>query len=290
MSSSKVDVYELIAWELDEYPYRDAAMSLRREEFANQIERAQQSLSERESYANSPALLAAESESLNHLLVECSKRPDLQAEYEGLDWTLGVVDLRRLLAFQRRLVCSTRQHISPTPNQDKWPELISFTLGLQRATEHHFVRSCTERDHLDVTLRSNNPDFELRLSTDAGQDGHLPLSLYGGNPFFEVAELRGRWFLRDGYHRAYRLLQAGVYRVPAVVIYARTIGELGATKPWFFSEEQLFSARPPRVMDFLNEDLVMRYERTALRKVIRIRVEESLEAFDEVDEVQGEVT
>jgi hypothetical protein len=40
-------------------------------------------------------------------------------------------------------------------------------------------------------------------------------------------------------------------------------------------------------MDFLNEALVLRYERTALRKVIRIRVEESLQAFDESDEVQG---
>ena len=80
----------------------------------------------------------------------------------------------------------------------------------------------------------------------------------------------------------------GVHRIPAVVIYARTIEELGAIEPWFFREEQLFSDRPPRVMDFLDENLILRYERTALRKVIRIRVEESLEAFDEVDEVRGE--
>jgi hypothetical protein len=94
--------------------------------------------------------------------------------------------------------------------------------------------------------------------------------------------------LRDGYHRAYRLLQAGVHRIPAVVIYARTVEEIGATEPWFFCEEQLFSDRPPRVMDFLDADLILRYERTALRKVIRIRVEESLEAFDEADGVKGE--
>jgi hypothetical protein len=84
------------------------------------------------------------------------------------------------------------------------------------------------------------------------------------------------------------LLQAGVHRVPAVVIYARTIEELGATEPWFFSEQQLFSDRPPRLMDFLDEDLVLSYRRTALRKVIRIRIEEFLQAFDETAEVQGE--
>jgi hypothetical protein len=292
LSSSKVEVHELIAWELDEYPYRNSSMGLRREGFAKQIERAQQKLAERECHtscpallASCPALLAEEGESISHLLAECTQRVDLQQEYEGLDWTLGVIDLRRLLAFQRRLVFSTGQDTSPTPQPDDWPQLISFTVGLQRDTEHHFVHNWSATGDLDISLYSNNPDLQLRLSPNARRGSHSPLSLYGGSPFFEVAELRGRWFLRDGYHRAYRLLKAGVHRIPAAVIYARTLEELGATQPWFFSEEQLFSDRPPRVMDFLDENMVLRYERTALRKVIRIRVEESLQAFDEV---QGE--
>jgi hypothetical protein len=203
---------------------------------------------------------------------------------------LGVVDLRCLLAFQRRLVFSARQQTSPNPEPDDWPQLISLTIGSQRSTEHHFVRNASATGDLDVSLLSCNPDLQLRLSPHAGRSGHSPLSLYGGSPFFEAAELHGRWFLRDGYHRAYRLLQAGVHRVPAVVIYARTIEELGATEPWFFSEQQLFSDRPPRLMDFLDEDLVLSYRRTALRKVIRIRIEEFLQAFDETAEVQGDET
>jgi hypothetical protein len=281
-------VHELIAWEIDEYPYRNSAMALRQEEFAKRVERAQERLAERECHASCPALLAEENGSINHLLAECAQRIDLQEEYEGLDWTLGVVDLRRLLAFQRRLVfSSTGRHISHIPQQDDWPQLISLTVGLQRDMKHHFVRNRSARGELDISLHSNNPDLQLRLSPNAGRDGHSPLSLYGGSPFFEVAELCGRWFLRDGYHRAYRLLRAGVHRIPAVIIYARTIEELGATEPWFFSKEQLFSGRPPRVMDFLDENLVLRYERIALRKVIRIHVEESLQAFDETDKIQG---
>jgi len=115
-----------------------------------------------------------------------------------------------------------------------------------------------------------------------------PISLYGGSPFFEVAAFRDRWFLRDGYHRAYRLLQAGVHRIPAVIIYSRTIEEIGAAKPWFFGEGQLFSNRPPRVKDFLDESLILRYERVALQKVIRVRIEESVQPFDGADERQGE--
>ena len=41
--------------------------------------------------------------------------------------------------------------------------------------------------------------------------------------------------------------------MPAVVIYARSIEEVGATAPWFFNEEQLFSDRPPQVTDFLDD-------------------------------------
>jgi hypothetical protein len=280
-------VHELIAWELDEYPYRNSAMGLKRGELSKRVARAQQRLAERECHASCPVLLAEETRSVNDLLAECMQRSDLQAEFEGLDWTLAVIDLRQLLAFQRRLVFSARRHASPTPQQDDWPQLISLTIGPQRSTEHHFVRNWSASGDLDISLHSNNPDLQLRLSPNAGRGGHSPLSLYGGSPFFEVVRLHERWFLRDGYHRAYRLLQAGVHRIPAVVIYARTIKELGATEPWFFSKEQLFSDRPPRVVDFLDEKLVLSYERTALRKVIRIRVEESLEPFDETDEVQG---
>jgi hypothetical protein len=130
---------------------------------------------------------------------------------------------------------------------------------------------------LDIHFSSDNPDLQLRLTHQTSSSEALPLSLYGGCPFFEVAELRGRWFLRDGYHRAYSLLQAGVYRVPAVVLRAQTMEELGATSPWFFGEQEIFSDRPPKLTDFIHEEMVVHYRRVALRKVIRIRIEESLE-------------
>jgi hypothetical protein len=288
MNPSKVDIHELIGWELDEYPYRSSALDLSREELAKQIEQAKQAIYKRDCYANCSALLEEETESINDLLATGALRTDLRDEYEGLDWMLGVVDLRRLLAFQRRLVFGSYKECSPIPQQDEWPQLISLALSSPRDTTHQLLSSGGGADGLDVSLSSSNPDFQLRLSPGKQRSELFPFSLYGGSPFFEVAEHLGRWFLRDGYHRAYRLLQAGVYFTPAVVLHARTMEEVGATESWFFGKEQLFSDRPPQVMDFLDESLVVRYERAALRKVIRIRVEESLEPFDETDEVQGE--
>ncbi|WP_183790066.1 hypothetical protein [Tunturiibacter gelidoferens] len=288
MTSPKVDVHELIAWGLDEYSYRDGAAGFDSTELAARIRRANTRLVERDRYATTSALLEQETRDIQPLLAMATQREDLHLEYQSLDWTLGVVDLRLLLAFQRRLIFSPSRQASFTPKQGDWPGLISLAVSSQRSTEHLLVHNGSDTDRLDISLHSNNPDLQLRFTPKTSGYGALPLSLYGGSPFFEVAELRGRWFLRDGYHRAYHLLQAGVDRIPAVVIYARSIEELGATTPWFFHDEQLFSDRPPRVTDFLDSSMILRYERTALRKVIRIRVEESLEPFDEIQEGQGD--
>jgi hypothetical protein len=288
LNSSTVDVHELIAWGLDQYPCRTSAIGSKQEELAKHIEQAQQQLAMRTPYVTCSALLTEETESVKDLFVTTMQRGDLKKEYEDLDWTIGVVDLRYLLAFQRRLVFSPRSHHSHAPKQNDWAALISFTMSEPRATKCFLRRRGNSTGDFDVSLYSSNPDLKVRLNRQAGADDTSLLSLYGGSPFFEVAELRGRWFLRDGYHRAYRLLQAGVNQVPAVVIRARTLEELGATDAWFFGEEQLFSDLPPRVIDFLDESMVLHYQRAALRKVIRIRIEESLQPFDEIEEIQGE--
>jgi hypothetical protein len=63
--------------------------------------------------------------------------------------------------------------------------------------------------------------------------------------------------------------------VPAVIVEAKTLEGLGATQPWFFSEEILFSSTPPRVLDFLDDALVIEYKRPQLIKTLRITIEES---------------
>ena len=288
MTSPRVEVHELIAWGLDEYSYRDYAAGLDSTELAAHIRQASARLAERDPYVSASALVEQDTRDIQPLLAAAMQREDLHLEYQSLDWTLGVVNLRLLLAFQRRLIFSPSRQVSTIPVQGDWAGLISLAVGSQRSTEHVLIHNSSDTDRLDISLRSSNPDFQLRFTPKASEFGVLPLSLYGGTPFFEVAEFRGRWFLRDGYHRACHLLKAGVDRIPAVVIRARSIEELGATAPWFLGEEQIFSDRPPQIGDFLDSNLILRYQRTSLRKVIRIRVEESLEPCDEIQERQGE--
>jgi hypothetical protein len=158
--------------------------------------------------------------------------------------------------------------LPPTPAANDWPALLALTFAPAQPPKYDI-----SHDHASqvLLLRSNNPNLHVRIAGDVNS----PLRIHAGSPFFEVACFRDRWFLRDGYHRAFAFLRAGIFEIPAVIVQAKTIEELGATKPWFFSEEVLFSADPPRVLDFLDDNLILEYDRPPLIKTLRITMDET---------------
>ncbi len=263
MNAGTVHIRELVAWELDDYEYRPKEAACEKHMQAARL------VAQRIPFTQADAVVATSGACLNELLASQADRPDLLAEMEGLSWSLGIVDLRALLAFQRRL--AFRQPISKLsmPAAHDWPALVALSFGLSEKVECKITH---DRSSQTLLVSSNNPNLHIRTTNDAAS----LLRIQSTGPFFEVACFRERWFLRDGYHRAYALLLAGVFEVPAVIVHASSMEELGATQPWFFSEELLFSEAPPSIMDFLNDDLTLEYDRPALIKTIRITMEENL--------------
>ncbi|HWZ51030.1 MAG TPA: hypothetical protein VNW54_06165 [Granulicella sp.] len=277
--TTQVNIRELGGWDLDAYAWRDRAIS--RESLEEQVACSKQLVRCRAPFgAGDAALLSAGALQYEEWLRPQRMRAELQEEMKGLDWSLGVVDLRRLIAFQRRLVLDPELPPPPVPQQDDWQALCELAFEGRRSLAHRVWSSKMHGDGLELRLESPNPDLRITVSGQFTGDA-LPLRLTGGSPFFEVAEYRGRWLLRDGYHRAFQMLRAGVYMAFAVIVRARTMEEVGAVDPWFFREATLFSSRPPMVTDFLNDDLVLTYTRPRLRKMISVRIEESLEALEE---------
>lgn len=259
MSEAKVRVRELAAWGLDRDEYRPAS-------YRGHPDSACALVAGRAPFEARSALLEAHDCGLRERFAAQELRADLCAEMAGLDWSLGVVDLRLLLAFQRRIVSDAEAREPLMPAADDWDQLMDMCLAKPKPV----VCDAARRD-ASVVLRSLNPNFHFRITDDS----FWPIEIHSGSPFFEVAQYNGRWFLRDGYHRAYRCLRRGIYHLPAVVVRARTIEELGAVHPWFFPEEALFSDAPPRVIDFLEDALVIEYHRSPLIKTLRITVEET---------------
>ncbi len=263
---------ELVAWGLDGYGFRPGPPD------DAKVDAAERVVAAREQYCSEDALCAAVTELLREELERQRSRPDLLEEMDGLKWSPGVVDLGRLLAFQRRLSFGIGPGLR-IPAQADWSGLLTLAFAAASPVV------CTMRHDPQarlVTIRSENPNVHLRVTRDPSS----PIAVHGGSPFLEVAEYRGRWFLRDGYHRAARLLEAGVLRVPAVIVRARSLAELGAVGSQFFGEEVLFGERPPRVSDFLDPALTVDYERPATVTTLRVRMEEFV--MNEISEQEPE--
>lgn len=254
---------ELVAWDFDEYKSRPELLDRERPVNAREL------VVQRQLDHSSSALCDEETRLLRDALDRQHARLDLHAEMMGLDWSLGVVDLRRLLAFQRRLSFNAALPAITVPPQCDWERLIEIAFASPNPVTCDVVH---DMDGKAVILQSSNPNVQLRVT----KDPTTPVTVYAGSPFFEVAQYAGRWFLRDGYHRAYKLLQAGVFQIPAVIVHAKTIQELGAVQPQFFSEEILLSEHPPFVSDFLSDALTIEYERHPIIKTLRITMEESI--------------
>lgn len=258
-----IHTVELAAWDFDCYEFRPKSLD------ATKIDQARGRVLHRHPDLSSPALCQEETQLALYNLDLLRVRPDLHTEMLGLDWSLGVVDLRRLLAFQRRLSFNASLPAITIPAQEDWNGLVDIAFAPPSPVVYDLVH---DELRSTITLQSTNPNVHLRVTGSPS----APVAVHAGSPFFEVAEYAGRWFLRDGYHRAYNLLRAGVFYLPAVIVHARTPEELGAVLPRFFSEAILLSNHPPFVTDFLDEVLTIQYDRPQTIKTLRITMEESI--------------
>jgi hypothetical protein len=257
----RIRTLELAAWDFDYYEFRPEAFD------RNKLVKARGLVGQRQSFRDASALRVDETILLRDTLERQLSRSDLQAEMHGLDWYLGMVDLRCLLAFQRRLSFNPTLPSMPVPRQDDWESLMDIAFAPPNPVSCDIVHNA---DSNSVILRSNNPNLHLRVSQDPSE----LIVVHAGSPFVEVACYANRWFLRDGYHRAYTLLCSGISLLPAVIVNAKSLEELGAVKTRFFSEAILLADHPPFVTDFLDDALTIEYDRPPTIKTLRLTIEE----------------
>ena len=194
MSEAGTLVRELAAWDLDQDDFRPAA-------YRGNPDSARAVAGRRTPFEARSALVDFGDCGLGKRLAEQESRADLRAEMAELDWSLGVLDLRLLLAFQRRIVLVSESSEIPTPAADDWDGLIRLCIRRPKPVACDAVRG-----EGSVVLRSKNPNLQFRITDNRSN----PIAIHSGSPFFEVAQYQDRWFLRDGYHRAFCCLKSGV--------------------------------------------------------------------------------
>jgi hypothetical protein len=228
VSPEYLEIRELAAWGFDHPVDRGL---LREKQLRISACHAQSRLAVRTPYPADPPISIEETRKQAGMLADRKNTVASSREFADLAWELAVVDLRKLIAFQRRIgfaYCGGRLKQRETESQ----QLI---------------------------------------------DRSLPLHPISKSPYMEVASYRGRWFLRDGYHRSFRLLNQSVSLVPCVVVYAESLVQMGAVGSQFFSQEILFSEHPPMVTDFLDEVITVRYRRELPEQAMPFTFQQVLE-------------
>ncbi|HUK30565.1 MAG TPA: hypothetical protein VLV89_05580 [Candidatus Acidoferrum sp.] len=91
--------------------------------------------------------------------------------------------------------------------------------------------------------------------------------------FVQVVLYRGRYFLKDGYHRTLALLQKGITRVP--VVFQEILESQNLDVEGRFSDEIILGPHPPLLPDYLRDDVAAAGLHLAIQKTIVIQSTEN---------------
>jgi hypothetical protein len=206
--------------------------------------------------------------------------PECQAAFPEGNWTAELVEIAKLVAVEPSVDVRYAEGLG---GADLDPSNPSSAVRLCFAPKHAAsFHVSLDQSQKSVSISGIHAAFEV-VSLRCGQqgdDGPLIVSFMVAAPPNIMVVLRqsGRLFLMSGYHRVYRLMQAGFSHVPCVVRDASGVPLLGPSGPLFFPEPILTAARPPLVADFADPQLAIIAPLRATRRVIRIRPDEYLVA------------
>jgi hypothetical protein len=88
--------------------------------------------------------------------------------------------------------------------------------------------------------------------------------------YLQVAGLQGRYFLRDGYHRAYGLLAAGIRNVPALVKECQSFEQVGLPQG-LLPQAAYLGDRPPLLPDYLDNQVAADTTLLVVQKMVVVQ-------------------
>jgi hypothetical protein len=197
--------------------------------------------------------------------------PAFRETTSGLQWEFVDVELQNLRAFQftvdKGYACSFAS-LAGEPS--------SVVAGVTLPSGPRQLPVVVTGDNSGVTLTSPGPNLRVSgMAVAQGMNGapQVIVDLTFGSPFFQVAEFGGRFFLKNGYHRAYGLLSAGITSVPAVLVHCRNYADTGATGPGFFAEHLMVGAKPPLMSHYFSP-FAVEFDQLEFSKTVRLRPDE----------------
>lgn len=202
--------------------------------------------------------------------IDALKADPESAQVLATSGEIRIVDLRRVCAAQPHvLVEDAKRRVEGIAAGD--------VLALARVT-----LPVPKREQFPVTfdplkntwlLASPNPNLRVlgNFSTSVGP-GFAGFGFAVGlqQSYMQVAGVDGRYFLRDGYHRAYGLVAAGITHAPALVKDFNTLEE-AQMPPGLLPQSAYLGERPPLLVDYLDDSVAVDTNIPSTTKMIVIQ-------------------
>ena len=163
-----------------------------------------------------------------------------------------LVDLRKVLAVQPSIFCAEARERVAEMGAGNLAGIAEMTLPLPTAES---LPVSFDPGRNAWVFASANPNLRVH--------GHFSAQIAPGmtgfgfvvtlrKSYLQVAGVGGRYFLRDGYHRAFGLLAKGITMVPALAKEYATFDEAFRSTP-VLPVQTLFGDRPPFLGDYLDD-------------------------------------
>jgi hypothetical protein len=204
----------------------------------------------------------------------------LRATYPAVfaeGWAVRMVDLSRLCAFQPVVYTDLARERAAAGGDGDVRQLAALTLPTGSPPP---LRASFDEKRNAWVIVSSNRNLRLVGRFTAPVPGAPVGGGTGGTPGFgfvvtimpshlQVVELEGRYFLRDGYHRALGLLASGTAIVPALVASFSAIEELAV--PGALPQATYTGARPPILPDYLSSDVATGVQLPMSQKMVLVQ-------------------
>lgn len=253
-----------------------------RPEHVQRIQEARAAVRSRPEGIDQEDALSNAGEELRDCLAEFQEHPNGK-QYIASGFTLRIADLNKICALQPIV------HLDYTDHSDHWKKLIQEAAQDDMRSLMRVTLPIPQPVELPVQfdqqksawiLQSRNPDirtvrhFSCRLELEPG----LFAMGYGFciallPSFVQVVLYRGRYFLKDGYHRSLALLEKGIAHIP--VIFQQILESQNLKLEGRFPDETILGSHPPRFADYLRDDVAAAVSHLAFQKTIMIQSTEN---------------
>ena len=184
-------------------------------------------------------------------------------------WSVKVADLSKVCALQPAVFWDHAEERALAASVDDIQSLAAVTLPIAEPTELPI-----QFDQIRSTwiIPSRNPNLRIVGQFAGPIEGKTGCGflIEITASFVQVVFHRGRFLLRDGYHRSLGLLARGFTRVP--VLY-REFGEFEnlGIGPGMLPEQAYLGAQPPLLADYLSEAVAAEVYLPASQKMIVVQ-------------------